>query len=161
MTIRLRLNMADGSFHEGSSDPVSKRADSGTSYGGFSEKDLASIQPYSNYGAFLEACKSEKYKGNVHDPRAGEAYREECAKRLAKMEQVAALGQALTAASQDTASAIVQADPSINPNIARVGVQHGPFRSREERANAYADPRYATSQDFRDLVISRDALTEL
>jgi hypothetical protein len=147
MTIRLRLS-DDGSTREGSSDPTSKRDPS-------SEPTEAEIFAHSKQpltvAEYGSAILSERAK---QDP----TYRRELDARLAAGHYWGRMGEALTA-PQDTAGYIVQADPSVNPAIAQRGVDAGPFVSREERASAYADARYATSQDFRDLVISRDALT--
>jgi hypothetical protein len=149
----LRINMESGAISPGSGQPGAPSAE------GFAPEELANVTPYASMNEFIADTQSESYKGSALDPRAGEAFRRKCELRLAKMEQVAAMGRALSAPT-DLAGQIVQADPNIPQAVAQLAANDGPFLTREQRANAYADPRYRTSEDFRSWVAARDAITE-
>jgi hypothetical protein len=155
--IRLRMNSETGSVHEGSGEVVSARPQEGTSsFGQYTAEEMQGIQPYASMDDFVRDTQSAAYKGSWQDPRGAEAFRELCAKRLARTEQIAFMGQQLSS-GQDTASQIVAADPSIPMSIAQRAT---PFGTREERAKAYQNPLYSQSEDYRAEVASRDALTD-
>jgi hypothetical protein len=154
---RLRLSTVDGSVAEGSSDPISARAEEGTSAFGYTEGELVGVHPYSSMADFVKDCRDQRYQSDPLDPRPAEEFRELCSKRLAKYEMLKAEAAVPEA---DDASQISALDPSIPPIVAKAGVQAGGFATREMRQEAYADPRYKVSEDYRAFVAARDALTE-
>jgi hypothetical protein len=154
---RLRISTTDGSIHMGSGEVVSARPQEGTSASGsYTADELHGIQPYASFDDYVKDTMSPQYKGNWQNPREAEAFRELCAKRLARTEQIAVMGQRLSS-GDDAASQIVAADPSIPMSIAQ---RAAPFNTKEERAKAYANPLYKTSEDYRAEVSAKDALTD-
>ena len=121
-------------------------------------EDLNGIAAYNSYQDFIADTTKPEYKGNWQNPREAEAFRELCAKRLAKMNMHEAARAADFAPAND-AEAIVQLDPSIPLAVAQAGVQTGGFPTRESREAAYSDPRYKVSEDWRNYVAAREALT--
>jgi hypothetical protein len=155
----LRLNSETGSVQEGSGDVVSARAEEGSSAFGYTEAELAGVQAFNNFDEFVSATLSPLYKGNdPMDPRPSEKYREEVARRLAKMEYQRANREAANA-PKDTAGMISELDPSVPYNVAQLAVERGPFLTREERQSAYSNPLYKSSEDFRAVTAARDAIT--
>jgi hypothetical protein len=106
---------------------------------------------------FVTDCQDKRYASDPLDPRPAEAFRESCAMRLAKYEMLKAEA---AVPETDNASQISALDPSIPHIVAEAGVKAGGFATREMRQEAYADPRYKVSEDYRAFVAARDALTE-
>jgi hypothetical protein len=159
---RLRISTVDPeNVQMGSGEVVSARVtEGGSSAEGYSESDLQGVTPYANMQEFVDATRSKEYQGGVFNSREAEAYRELCAKRLAKMEQRQSQQERSAASTLSVAEQLVQLDATIPLPIAQLAAEAGPFLTREDRARHYSDPKYGTSADFRALVGARDALTD-
>jgi hypothetical protein len=152
---RLKLNTDTGSIQMGSGEiPTYPQGASEVT-----QEEVDRAQPI-DFDTFSKLTVDPRYKGNPLDYRAGEQFRREVEAGFIKWQQQQAARAERDMSTLDTAGQVAQV-ANIPYAIARGAIENmGPFATREERAKAYQDSRYKTSEDYRNFVAAREAITE-